>query len=282
MNVIGISRDCQFSPNHENNDAAIFRLVMEELQKFGYAPAIFSEKEFADVALPEGNVTVVSMARSTEVLEKLKQWHSTGAYIANPPHGITNCIRIPMTIQLINAGSPHPISWIVETAQVDTGLLTYPCWIKRGESHAMQKEDICYATTRKEADSIFADLQHRGIPSAVVNEHLRGDLVKFYGVMDSDFFYWFYPTSLSHSKFGIEIINGEARGLAFNPTALKEYANQAAQVLDVPIYGGDAIVMENGEIKLIDFNDWPSFAPCREEAAKAIADYINQRIYQSE
>jgi hypothetical protein len=29
--------------------------------------------------------------------------------------------------------------------------------------------------------------------------------------------------------------------------------------------------MADGSLWIIDFNDWPSFAPCREEAARAIA-----------
>ena len=39
-------------------------------------------------------------------------------------------------------------------------------------------------------------------------------------------------------------------------------------------YGGDCIVDEDGTIRIIDFNDWPSFAPCRDTAAKYIAESI--------
>ena len=35
--IIGISRGCQFSPNHIDNDAAIFTLVAEKLKEMGYA-----------------------------------------------------------------------------------------------------------------------------------------------------------------------------------------------------------------------------------------------------
>ncbi len=34
----------------------------------------------------------------------------------------------------------------------------------------------------------------RGIKRAVINRHLDGDLIKFYGVAGTDFFYWFYPS----------------------------------------------------------------------------------------
>ena len=40
------------------------------------------------------------------------------------------------------------------------------------------------------------------------------------------------------------------------------------------VYGGDCIVGEDGNIRIIDFNDWPSFAPCRNEAAPFIAKSI--------
>ena len=44
------------------------------------------------------------------------------------------------------------------------------------------------------------------------------------------------------------------------------------------IYGGDCIVSPDGEIRIIDFNDWPSFAPCREEAGPQIAKAIISAI----
>ena len=36
------------------------------------------------------------------------------------------------------------------------------------------------------------------------------------------------------------------------------------------VYGGDAIVSPDGEVHIIDINDWPSFSPCLDEAAQAI------------
>ena len=42
-------------------------------------------------------------------------------------------------------------------------------------------------------------------------------------------------------------------------------------------YGGDCIIDSNGMIKIIDFNDWPSFSKCRENASKAIAATVLKR-----
>jgi len=38
------------------------------------------------------------------------------------------------------------------------------------------------------------------------------------------------------------------------------------------------IVAPSGELTLIDLNDWPSFAPCRDAASEAIADHLMRRV----
>lgn len=278
MRVIGVSRGMQYSPNHVGNDAAIFSKVMDELCAHGCTVERYAEQEFWEVPMPEEPVTVVDMARDARTLAKLHQWESAGMLVINSPRGIENCVRRPMTERLLQHGVPHPVSWILPTEEADISCLTYPCWVKRGESHAMVKEDVCYAATAGQVELILGNFRQRGIPSAVVNEHLQGDLVKFYGVQDSPFFHWFYPSPCSHSKFGLEAINGIAKEYPFDVNILKQCADEAARVLDVPIYGGDAVVMADGNIKLIDFNDWPSFAPCREEAGVAIARYVLERM----
>ena len=48
--------------------------------------------------------------------------------------------------------------------------------------------------------------------------------------------------------------------------------------MNVPIYGGDCIISSTGEIRIIDFNDWPSFACCREEAGVKIAECIYHKV----
>ena len=51
-------------------------------------------------------------------------------------------------------------------------------------------------------------------------------------------------------------------------------AEQLAAAVGLEIYGGDCIVCADGTWYMIDFNDWPSFSRCREEAADAIAGLI--------
>lgn len=275
IRVVGVSRGNEFSPNHVGNDAAIFRETAEELAKRGCEVTLFPEKEF--VAQHIQADFIFDMARDRATISRLKELEENGALVVNSGFGIDNCVRREMTERLIASGVPHPESFIIPIGGEFTPDI-YPCWIKRGDSHAMVKEDVVYVECREEAEVVMADFRARHIPVAVVNEHLVGDLVKFYGVQHTDFFYAFYPTEQSHSKFGLEAINGEARGFPLDLDKLKAYANRAAEALNVPIYGGDCVVSSAGEIRIIDFNDWPSFARCRREAAPKIAECIYNRI----
>lgn len=276
IRVVGVSRGNEFSPNHIGNDAAIFKGAADELAKRGCEVTVFPEKEFVAEHIQAD--FIFDMARDNETIARLKELENAGSLVINSAYGIDNCARQPMTELLIDNGIPHPKTWIIPTDGNTPLPNVFPYWIKRGDSHAMVKEDVVYVECKREADMVLADFRKRGIPMAVINEHLVGDLVKFYGVQGTDFFYSFYPTEQSHSKYGLEAINGKARGFPFDRNKLRDYANQAAEVLKVPIYGGDCVVSSTGEIRIIDFNDWPSFAPCREEAAPYIAECIYNRI----
>jgi hypothetical protein len=276
ISIIGVSRGSEYSPNHVDNDAAIFYKVVEELRRLGCRVDTYTEKEFVKQEV-EGGI-IFDMARDKATIARLKDLEDKGTLVINSAYGIDNCVRKPMTELLVAHGVPHPKSIIVKTNEAYTGNF-FPCWLKRGNSHAMVKEDVSYAVHFGEAEAILADFYRRGIPEAVVNEHLQGDLIKFYGVQGTDFFYWFYPGPCSHSKFGLEKINGEAKGIPFNVSDLKKYSDMAAEVLNVPIYGGDCVVLPNGDVKIIDFNVWPSFARCRNEAGVKIAECIyNQAL----
>ena len=58
-------------------------------------------------------------------------------------------------------------------------------------------------------------------------------------------------------------------------------AERASRVAGVDVYGVDCIVRADGSVCLIDFNDWPSFSRCRDEAAQAIAKLTADRLAQT-
>ena len=275
--IAGIVRGNCYSPNHVGNDAAVFNETIRHLELAGYEVTTYTEEDVLNREVLEP--VIFTMARSKEVVEKLKEYEIRGAVVVNWGYGISNCTREQMTRLLVDNNIPHPRSIITPTKDhhiaqrlKEEGMDN--CWIKRGDFHAIHREDVTYVRHIEEAEGILSEYALRGIPNAVINEHLVGDLVKFYGVAGSDFFYWFYPFNMNHSKFGHEQINGKATGIAFSVEDMHAICERSAQVLKVKIYGGDCIISPEGEIRIIDFNDWPSFAPCRDQAAPHIARCI--------
>ena len=280
INIAGIMRAGAFSPNHIGNDAAIFNLVSDQLRKRGCAVTTYSEEQLIAGQVKEQ--IIVNMCREQRSIAKLQELEDAGHLVINSGYGIENCTRERMTRILVGCGVPYPESLIVNTDEGIRDQLVKAkmsqCWIKRGDFHAMHKEDVSYVRHPEEAQEVLQEYFLRGIKRAVINRHLEGDLIKFYGVRDSSFFFWFYPVDAGHSKYGHEAINGRSQGLPFDNDKLKAICQKASEVLDVDIYGGDCIVSPQGDIRIIDFNDWPSFAPCRNEAAPHIAKAIMASI----
>ena len=280
INIAGVMRAGAYSPNHIGNDAAIFNLVAEQLRKRGAQVTVYSEEQLMAGKVQEN--IIVNMCREQGSIDKLQQLEDAGALVINSGYGIENCTRERMTRILVGSGIPYPESLVVNTDEVVRDKLINArftnCWIKRGDFHAMHKEDVSYVRHPEEAQEVLQEYFLRGIKRAVINRHLEGDLIKFYGVRDSPFFFWFYPFDSGHSKYGHEAINGHSQGLSFDHDKMKAICQKASEVLDVNIYGGDCIVSAQGDIRIIDFNDWPSFAPCRNEAAPFIAKSIMAAI----
>ncbi len=280
IKIAGVMRAGAYSPNHIGNDAAIFNAVAEQLRKRGCEVRIYSEDQFRETDLEED--IILNMCREQSSIEKLQDLEEKGCLVINSGFGIENCTRERMTRMLLGNGIPYPDSLIVNTNEDIRSELEKKgfngCWIKRGDFHAMHKEDVSYCRHPQEAQEMLHEYFYRGIKRAVINRHLVGDLIKFYGVSGQPFFYWFYPFDEGHSKYGYEAVNGKSQGIEFSLDYLKEICQKASDIMDVKIYGGDCIVDADGSIRIIDFNDWPSFAPCRDLAAPYISKCVLKSI----
>ena len=148
-------------------------------------------------------------------------------------------------------------------------------WLKRGDTAAQDKSDVQFAANQTELNEKIAAFQQRGITAYTVSAHVPGDLVKFYGVAGTGFFRYYYPTDDGDTKFNDELRNGTARHYPFVVEALQADAEKLAQAVGISVYGGDCIIREDGSYCVIDFNDWPSFSRCRQDAAIAIAALID-------
>lgn len=272
IKIAGVMRAGIYSPNHIGNDAAIFNMVVDQLRKRGCLVKVYNEEQ-----LKAGEVTediIINMCREPESLARLQQAEDSGALVVNSAYGIENCIRQRMARILAGNNIPYPQTLIVNTDENVIVSLNRAgidrCWIKRGDRFAMHKEDVTFVRHAEEAQEILHEYFMRGIERAVINRHCEGRLIKFYGIRGNSFFYSFDP--LKAAGAAINTIADDT--LSSQNERLHSYCERAAEVLDIRIYGGDCIIDSQGQLTIIDFKDWPSFAPCRNQAAPYIAREI--------
>lgn len=280
--ILGVRRAAKFSPNNTGNDSAIFSLTVKELENKGFYVNQITEEEFFHTHDIEEDV-IFSMIRNKQNVRRLQQLEKAGKTVINSGFGLENCFRANFTNALIDNGIPYPKTVIVPTNIKDFSFFNEfdnkPLWIKRGDFHTIHKEDVSFCPNNEYAINILKEYALRDIPNAVISEHLTGDLVKFYTVEGTSFFYWFYPLEKNHIKFA-NVNHEKTNRYKFDVEELINLAKKSAKVLNIKIYGGDAIISSDGAIHIIDVNDWPSFAPCRNEAAYNIAECIAKSIKQ--
>ena len=278
MNILGISRSPQFSPNSCNRDKAIFDAVASRLQRSDNEVSVISEDFFVAVDLAEFDM-VFSMARSDYVLRILADAERTTSLpVYNSALALLQTMRSRLVALLHSADIPQPSFQVIEPItpfNLASLVIPFPLWAKRGDACAQRATDVRYITNETDFLQAIADFEADGVSSVVVEEHVCGDLIKFYGVEGSDFFHFGYPVDgEGFSKFGLERYNGKPSRYEFSIATLKTVTDNAARATHLTVYGGDAIVRPDGTFVIIDFNDWPSFSACRKQAAKAIAQRI--------
>lgn len=272
IRIAAIMRSGAFSPNHIGNDAGILNAVAQQLRKRGCVVNVYTEEQL--VAAPPDEPVIISMAREADSVRVLQTLQDSGRLVINSGYGTNNCLRERQANILRASGIPYPDSLIVNTDESVKGLLTRrsftQCWITRGDGQVRHKEDTSYVRTPQEAQDVVQEYFLRGIRRAVISRHIRGELVKFYGLADNSFFHWYFPFDSDHEIYSPADIK------ALDPR-LRELCLKAAAELEVAVFGGEAIYTPAGDIILLAVNDWPTFAPCRTQAAVAIAKTVIAR-----
>lgn len=270
--LISIYRAERYSPNSVERDKAIMDAVCEKLSTRYTIYKIREEDietkgmplmlRLADAHQPHSGapLLVLSMARSRKVLDILTQMEAEGARVINRAQAVLNATRTVIDRMMRENDIP------CAPLHGDHGW-----WIKRGDEAAQEKGDVRFAADDRKRDATIEEFHKRGITDIVTTAHVRGDLVKFYGVTGTAFFHTTYPTDGGFSKFGDETRNGTSSHTPFDIAALHGDASRLAQLTGIEVYGGDCIVRSDGSYAIIDFNDWPSFSVCRHDAAEAIA-----------
>ncbi|MGE5343702.1 MAG: hypothetical protein ACM3SY_19710 [Candidatus Omnitrophota bacterium] len=261
----GIGRKTEFSPNHVESDSLILQHTAHHLQLLGADVNLLDESELTPESIRSDLVfSMVQGPTGTEILKTITQ--ARDILVINSPDSVCNCYRIHLVKKLKEHGIPFPRSVIGSTEEtaIDESIETHfpysKIWVKRGDVHAVHDEDVSLTSNESERRMILNAFRRRGIRQVVFQEHLEGNTVKFYAVRGTAFFHWYYLHELYPIAFSVE--------------TLQELASLSAKILGLDIYGGDAVIQTDGAIKIIDINDWPSFAPVRDAAGREIARFI--------
>ena len=275
---IGIRRASCYSPGSVQRDEVIFSTVCHVLEERGCSVDVYDETIWCGESVERAD-GIFSMGRSPEVIRLLSVYERQGIKVVNSALAMPNSIRFNWTALFEKAGIPQPETKVVALNGLlddkDIKRVSFPCWVKRCDDSSQTKNDICWVSCVSDLLNVLADFRYRGHDKVMLSAHVSGDLVKFYGVAGTSFFHISYPTvDGTYGKFGWERINGIPAGYIFDVDRLKVCCDQAARITGITVYGGDCIVTSDGNFKLIDWNDWPSFSPCVSDAAIAIVDKL--------
>jgi hypothetical protein len=292
----GIFREREHSPGRETDDTQILRLTAKHLEAQGFQ-VFLKTPEDVSVAIDPRPGCVFLMCERTGVLALLEAWEASGVRHVNRPEAILNTYRERMISRLAGAGVPFIASRVVGTREPGP-IGPLPVWVKRADVHNTQAGDVVLTGSATEAAGALEALAARGLNRAILQPHVDGDLIKFYGVggvalrgkrrtptergrdanrapsqakrrpdsgPGAPWFRWFYHR------------DQRVAGHPFDAGELARLVWAAIEALDLEVYGGDAIATPSGLV-LLDVNAWPSFALYRDEAAAEIAAYLARRF----
>jgi len=272
--LVALYRSPSYSPlQHRVNDTAILDATVGLLEGEGWHATKTSEREVEQGRLPAAEL-YLNMCQGSLAAEQLMPLESDGVVVVNRPSSALNCHRYRLVRRLGDSTLSFPRTLILASsatlpppAQLSAlGRDHQKVWIKRGDVHAERPEDVV-ATTLDGLEETLRAFSARDIPWVALQEHVPGPVVKFYGVTDGRFFSW-YGADAGFAGERPQVDENRLKALAF----------EAAAILGLEVFGGDVAFPEPDRPVLIDINDWPSFAPFREAAARAIAAYITHRF----
>ncbi len=276
--ILGITREPDFSPGKK--DSPILRLTFDWLaargvgtrQVPGEDPDAWREEEEGEGTPP---AMVLSMARGEEALSRLVRWEEEGVPVMNTARSVRDCsgreallarledapfegLRIPRGFFCASGG----VGAAAEAAKAIEGW-GLPVWAKGEDLHAREAKDILKVNAVEGLAPALAMFAKRGGGRVLFQEHIEGEAIRFCGVGRERFWFWRSVADRRHLPYA---------------DALSALGRDASARLGLEIYGGDAVVTPEGELFLIDLNDWPSFTGCQADASDAIADLCCERL----
>ena len=172
----GVKRKTEFSPNHVGNDLQVISRTADALRRLGHTVDFYNEGD--DIPESPPYDLIFSMAQGPEGNHLLQRVALRRVPIINSPESVMNCYRTTMVVRLPASGIPFPRSIVVKTdpsaAMVPFALESAKVWVKRGDVHAVHREDVTLTYSGGERRTILDEFARRGIRHAVIQQHLEG------------------------------------------------------------------------------------------------------------
>jgi hypothetical protein len=216
------------------------------------------------------------MAQAEQVLIELEYLESCGTVVVNRSKGIRNCYRDKFSELLSGEAFSYPrfTSVKVDQKYIETFHSPHGHWVKRGDFHALDDEDVVHIDSLDLLAPVLKNFQDRGVTDVILQENCQGELFKFYGVRNR-FFNLRYMGRTGKDRYTSVQGNSD---IFFDHNRLEKLVHSAAEILDLDYFGGDCIITESGKMHFIDFNDWPSFRTCCQTAAPIMVSYAFEKL----
>jgi hypothetical protein len=225
IEFLGITRERVYSPGRVDDDAAVLREVARHLGERGERVRVL-DADTDEWEQPAPGAVVFAMCQGPRALDHLGAWERAGVRVVNRREGILNCQRHRTIPLLADAGVGLPQSVLVDTSHTElpAWLDQTSAWIKRGDVHATEADDVVHVADRASARAALGRLRDRRVAAAVIQRHVPGQVLKFYAVRGTFFHCVRTPEMPEVPKDVLERIDGLAAA--------------AAARLGVEVYGG--------------------------------------------
>lgn len=298
MKILGIYREKIFSHKAVEADQKILDQLLHELS-INLQDSEWSNSFSINTIHPEIDKkkisndydVILTMAQDDDVLTRLNEVQNNGSIVINSSNGIRNCYRTKLSERILAANENYPSYLTINTESIlDESTLISSIdfsqghWIKRGDFHAVCEDDVVFVNSQNDFLMNIAQFRKRKIEKVILQKHISGEIIKFYGVGDK--FFKFRPVGQSDyqgnaTKISASLQNtteGKEIEIVADYSSIIKRSFNVAKSLDLDIYGGDFILSKDGTVNYIDFNDWPSFRTCVNEAAVYMSNLVRERM----
>lgn len=248
-------REAEHSHTSRGRDGLLLNLVRDNVESLGL-DTIEIEVDTLTRGYLEKYSLIFSMYRSRNSLQALARAQN-GTPCINGPLETMKTMRKQLYSVFCELDLPRPRTLWTDLRHFIPQ--NYPFWLKRSDYHHIHPNDVVYIANYRDllrAKEHFSAIGHHWV---FCQDHIDGDCVKVYGVynrVDNNLSYLDTRPAVAPD------ILQKIRGLILSIQKLAL----------IEVFGGD-VVVNGADVRIVDFNSWPSFATCMESGAAAIVDY---------